>query len=187
MNLDKTELRQMTINKLKAFTENERHDIEENMLKTLIQSSLWKNAQTIGITVSHGFEWDTTNIIKKAWEQGKQVCVPKCLPKNRKMIFYQIDNFDQLEVVYYNLLEPKPDETTPKDKKFIDLIVVPGVVFDKKGYRIGFGGGYYDRYLANYKNETVSLLHTKQLINRIPIDNHDIAVKYLLTEKGFVG
>src|SRR5699024_12883003 len=118
--------------------------------------------------------------------QVKQFIDPNSVTSTREMVFDKIVNFNQLEVVYYNLLEPKPQETKPVEKNSIDLIVVPGVVFDKVGYRIGFGGGYYDRFLADYQNETVSLLHTEQLVDCIPIDSHDIAVNHLLTEKGLV-
>src|SRR5699024_11392362 len=87
------------------------------------------------MTISNGFEWDTIDIIKTAWKQGKQIYVPKCFPENREMTFYKIENFNQTEVVYYNLLEPKPHETESIDKNLIDLIVVPGVVFDNLGDR----------------------------------------------------
>src|SRR5699024_12226715 len=70
-----------------------------------------KQSSVIGITISHGFEWNTKSIIEAAWQNGKKVCVPKCQPKERKMDFYLINNYDQLEVVYYNLQEPKLEET----------------------------------------------------------------------------
>lgn len=184
--MDKASLRELTIKKLKTFTEAEKFEVENRMFRDLIDSSLWNNAHSIGITISHGIEWDTINIIKKAWEQGKLVYVPKCYPQDRKMVFYQLDDFDQLESVYYNLLEPNPAKTTSIEKNSIDLIVVPGVVFDSRGFRVGFGGGYYDRFLANYKQKTIALLHTDQLINQVPNEKHDIAVDYLLTEKGFL-
>src|SRR5690625_2726663 len=187
MTLDKAALRQRTIENLKKITEKERHDIEASLHENLINSSLWKEADVIGITISNGFEWDTIDIIKTAWKQRKQIYVPKCFPENREMTFYKIENFNQTEVVYYNLLEPKPHETESIDKNLIDLIVVPGVVFDNLGYRIGFGGGYYDRFLSDFKNKTVSLLHSTQLIDRVPKDSHDIAVSHLITEEGYIG
>ena len=184
--MDKSRLRQSVIAEIKSFSENERHTYEEKIRDRLISSNLWRNAKTIGITIANGFEWDTAEIIKIAWKQGKRVCAPKCLPKYKEMHFYQIESFEQLEVVYYNLLEPKPTETIKIDKDMIDLLIVPGVVFNNEGYRIGFGGGYYDRFLPDFKNETVSILHSKQLVKDLPIEKHDIAVKHLLTEEGFI-
>ncbi|HLQ72437.1 MAG TPA: 5-formyltetrahydrofolate cyclo-ligase, partial [Bacillota bacterium] len=139
-----------------------------------------------GITVSGGFEWDTYNIIEKAWQQGKAVCVPKCYPKEQKMIFYRFQSFGELEVVYYNLKEPKPIEANKVKKNDLDLIIVPGLLFDSSGYRIGFGGGYYDRFLTDYRGQTVALTSSQLLIDSIPKESHDMAVSHIITEKGII-
>lgn len=184
--LEKEELRQTVINKIKKFTDEEKHTYEMQMQDHMVNSDIWRQVKVLGITVSQGFEWDTKKIIEKAWEEGKQVCVPKCLPKHKEMVFYEITSFDQLEVVYYNLLEPIPVETNKVDKNSIDLLVVPGIVFNPDGYRIGFGGGYYDRFLTDFRNDTMSMLHSVQLLPKLPIEAHDIPVKHLLTENGII-
>src|SRR5699024_2258906 len=102
-----------------------------------MNSTLWKQAETIGITMAQEFEWSTKPIIKEAWNNGKTICVPKCNPQNKQLTFYQLQDFNQLEIVYYNLLEPKPEETEEIVKSNIDLLVVPGIVFDKRGFQIG--------------------------------------------------
>ncbi|RKQ18863.1 5-formyltetrahydrofolate cyclo-ligase [Oceanobacillus bengalensis] len=172
------------IEKLKALSGEERERTESNLLHYLTTSESWNQSETIGITVSHGFEWNTKAIIEAGWKHGKIICVPKCFPKEKKMVFYKLEHFDQLEVVYYNLLEPKPEETMEIEKQEMDLLIVPGVVFDKEGYRIGFGGGYYDRFLTDFQNITVSLLHSIQRLEGLPVEAHDLAVNYLITEKG---
>lgn len=184
--LDKSLLRESVLAKLKSFTEEEKSTYEKKISDQLVQSSFWKKAETIGMTVSHGIEWDTTPLIQKAWEQGKQVVVPKCEPSHKQMTFYKLTDFDQLEIVYFNLREPKPSETKRVDKNTIDLLIVPGVVFNKQGYRIGFGGGYYDRFLTDFKHHTISVLHPCQLERHLPIEEHDIAVQHLLTHEGFI-
>ncbi|MGA8941500.1 MAG: 5-formyltetrahydrofolate cyclo-ligase [Thermoactinomyces sp.] len=180
----KSELRKIMIDYLKKMTEQEKQKIEEKLLGNLLSSDLWKNARTIGVTVSQGVEWNTRPIIESGWEQGKTICVPKCLPKNKKLHFYKLDDFGQLEKSFYNLLEPKPEKTTKVEKPLIDLLIVPGVVFDKNGYRIGFGGGYYVRFLIGFPNKTVSLAHSIQIREDLPIDSHDIPVQHLITESG---
>ncbi len=155
-------------------------------MQQLIDSSLWAKAGVVGITVSQGFEWNTRPIIEKGWEQGKTVCVPKCFPKDKSMEFYRLDNFDQLETVYYNLLEPKPEATEKVDKNTMDLLIVPGVLFDKKGYRIGFGGGYYDRFLRDFENETISLAARMQLVKEVPTEEFDLPVRCVISEDGVV-
>lgn len=184
--VDKSLLRESVIAKLTSLTEEEKSTYEKAIMDQLVQSSLWKKAETIGMTVSHGIEWDTTPLIQKAWQQGKQVAVPKCEPSHKQMTFYKLTHFEQLETVYFNLREPKPSETIRIDKNTIDLLIVPGVVFNEEGYRIGFGGGYYDRFLADFKHHTLSLLHPYQLERHLPVEAHDIAVEHLLTPQGFI-
>ncbi|RLL44904.1 5-formyltetrahydrofolate cyclo-ligase [Oceanobacillus piezotolerans] len=184
--MNKADIRQNIIKKLKNVSETERNRVDAKLFEELISSSYWKNAKRIGVTVSNGFEWNTKPIIEEGWKQGKAMCVPKCYPTLKELKFFELEKFDQLEIVYYNLQEPKPSETIEVKKNEMDLIIVPGIVFDRRGYRIGFGGGYYDRFLANYKKHTVSILHSLQLMDEIPVDEHDIAINTLITEKGFV-
>ncbi|GGA68410.1 5-formyltetrahydrofolate cyclo-ligase [Ornithinibacillus halotolerans] len=181
----KEELRNQTINLLKNLA-NEKVEIETRLHNQLFQSTYWKQAKTIGITISNGIEWDTKLIIEQGWADEKIMVVPKCIPEEKKLEFYQLHNFSELETVYFNLLEPKPVESNKVHPNRIDLVIVPGVVFHSKGYRIGFGGGYYDRFLAYYNGISLSILHTKQLIEMMPIESHDIAVDHLLTEQGFI-
>ncbi|HLS60601.1 MAG TPA: 5-formyltetrahydrofolate cyclo-ligase [Virgibacillus sp.] len=182
--LNKAALRKCTIEKLRNIPSDKKTTIEKQLQIILYSSQTWVDSQTIGITISKDFEWNTRPIIEQAWKLGKTVCVPKCYPKENKLIFYKLDSYEQLESSYNQLLEPKTTGTEQINKKRIDLLIVPGILFDKNGYRIGFGGGYYDRYLADYPNETVSLLTRAQLIEDLPVHSLDINVKQLITEQG---
>ncbi|WP_096270592.1 5-formyltetrahydrofolate cyclo-ligase [Paucisalibacillus globulus] len=184
--MKKEELRKQTINVLKNLTPQHKDEVNKILHNQLLQSDLWKQSDIIGITISRGFEWDTSKIIEAGWEQGKTIAVPKCDPKGKRLDFYRLHSFNELETVYYNLLEPKPVEQNQISKQLMDLIIVPGIVFDLNGYRIGFGGGYYDRFLDNYEGTTVSLLSKCQLTDNVPSQSFDIPVKHLLTEDGFV-
>lgn len=161
-----------------------RSTIETKIRENLFSSSTWKKAKTIGVTVSRGAEWDTSKIMEEGWQLGKKICVPKCYPKEKKLVFYEIDNFEQLEISFYNLKEPIVEKTKVVEKEEIDLLIVPGVVFNENGYRIGFGGGYYDRYLVDFPNDTVSLAWSGQVVESLPVEEHDIAVGKIITEKG---
>ncbi|MGJ9456972.1 5-formyltetrahydrofolate cyclo-ligase [Oceanobacillus sp. CF4.6] len=180
---EKTSLRTDSIKGLKNLPEHEKLQIEEKLKQQLLLSSLWKEATTIGVTMAQGFEWSTKPIIEAAWEQNKTICIPKCYPKQKELIFYELKSFEQLEVVYYNLLEPKPDISKKVKKNSMDLLLVPGLLFDRDGYRIGFGGGYYDRFLKDYANTSVSLCSSDQLVDHVPAENFDIPVNYIITEK----
>jgi 5-formyltetrahydrofolate cyclo-ligase len=182
----KKDIRKGIIETLQKLTDTDKKGIEQKLYEHLFQSDVWKNAETVGITISRGFEWNTTPIIEEGWKLGKTIAIPKCYPDEKKLVFYQIHSFDELETVYYNLLEPIPYEQNKLAKNQIELIIVPGVVFNQNGYRIGFGGGYYDRFLSDYKGNTISLLHEKQLVDEIPVEKHDIPVNHLITESGFL-
>lgn len=184
--MTKEKLRSTGIAKLKQFSEEEKKGTEKQLHAHLLTSYLWKQAETVGITISQEFEWDTMKIIETGWKQGKTVCVPKCFPATKGMEFYQIDTYEQLEVVYYNLLEPKRSMTKHIPPERMDSLLVPGIIFDRQGYRIGFGGGYYDRFLVKYKNKTASILHSSQLIDTIPKDPFDLPVDHLITEQGWI-
>ncbi|RYG74700.1 5-formyltetrahydrofolate cyclo-ligase [Lentibacillus lipolyticus] len=180
--LNKQEMRKTAINKLKNIPTMERRQIEQRLQRHLTDSVAWQSADSVGITVSKGFEWDTNPIIETAWQEGKSVCVPKCFPDERKLNFFILNTYDQLETVFHGLLEPKPTETEEVSKKDIDLLIVPGLVFDKHGYRIGFGGGYYDRFLVDFPNRKLSLAASFQVVERLPSDSYDIPVDTLITE-----
>lgn len=183
--INKNSLRTETLNKLKNLSYNDRREIEARLYKYLFKSSLWNEANTIGITCSTNIEWNTEPIMERAWEENKIVAVPKTISREARLDFYRINNFSELISGYQQILEPKaiPEHKIKNDS--IDLLIVPGVVFDERGYRIGFGGGYYDRFLVGFPNATISLLSTIQLVTKLPIEKHDIHVQYLLTEKGF--
>lgn len=138
---------------------------------------------TIAITISNNREVDTTGIIESLWKQGKRVVVPKCNSINRTMQFYKIENFNQLEIVYMDLREPIPQITELVSAEQIDCMIVPGIVFDKSGYRIGYGGGYYDRYLEKFKGNVISLAFHNQLVDMVPRDPHDLPVNLIVTEQ----
>lgn len=184
--MDKSQLRKDTLEQLKQMPETERQAMITKLTDQLIESNSWKQATTIGVTISQGLEWDTKPIIETAWGQGKTVCVPKCQPKEKGLVFYQFHTYEQLETVYYRLLEPKPEESKRLEKYQIDLLIVPGLLFDRKGFRIGFGGGYYDRFLHDFPNETLSLTSEQQLVEHLPAESFDIPVNHIITENGLV-
>lgn len=182
--MQKPELRQSGRTLLNNFSDAHKEAVAKKLQEELLASALWQKAETVGITVSGGIEWDTTPIIKAGWQGGKTIVVPQCFPADKKLAFYRLEGFNELEVSYYNLLEPNPAEKVAIAKAHIDLLIVPGLMFDKQGYRVGFGGGYYDRFLADYPNQTVSLAYSSQITDHIPSESYDIPVSYIVTEKG---
>jgi len=181
--MNKAEWRKTGIDILSSFSKEEKEAIEQQLHQLLFSTDLWKESQTIGVTLSSPTEWDTRRIILRAWQEGKKVCVPKTVPQTKQMHFYHITDFNQAAPGHFGMEEPLPDKTERLDKKEINLLLVPGLIYNKEGYRIGFGGGYYDRFLMDYPHTTLALLHSKQLSPLIPVEKHDIRLQYLLTEK----
>lgn len=167
--------------------ESERADISKQLQENLFRSDLWQQAETIGVYLSVGDEWDTRNIVKQAFIEGKNVVVPKTIPDTKELVFYQLTDPSQTVKGNFGLEEPDITQTSPVDKDAIDLLLVPGLVFTKNGYRVGFGGGYYDRFLADFIHTTVSILHSNQFVETFPIEPFDIPVNYLITEKEIRG
>lgn len=181
--IEKQALRKKMISLLNSISAEEKAAIELKLEENLFMSSEWKSAKRIGVTLSQGFEWNTLGIIKQAWKEGKIVCAPKCVPEHKAMTFYDFTSMDQLEKGFYNLIEPKPPQTKMVGKTEIDLVLVPGLIYDVKGYRVGFGGGYYDRFLKDFPNHTVGLIYSKQITSALPIEPFDIPVQKIITEK----
>ena len=153
------------------------------ILQRLLQEPSIIEGKTIAVTISGFPEVETRELIKALWGLKKNVAVPKCEPKTREMDFYAITSFEQLETVYLTIAEPKVIETTYTPKEEIDVIIVPGVVFNERGYRVGFGGGYYDRYLSAFSGEKLSVAFDEQIADVIPTEAHDIPVNIILTDK----
>lgn len=154
--------------------------IEDKFLQQIVVADV----STIGITISSFPEVNTWSIIKQLWSMGKNVVVPKCSPLDKSMVFYQIENFDQLERVYMHLLEPNPKMSKAITPQEIDILVVPGIVYSEKGYRIGYGGGYYDRFLVNYKGDIWSLAFDLQIVEMVELGVFDIPVDKIITPNG---
>ncbi|MFJ7646459.1 5-formyltetrahydrofolate cyclo-ligase [Lysinibacillus sp. NPDC097279] len=180
--MDKTTLRNEVREALANMSAAKYRDQSFAVAKKVLQEPYIIEANTIGITISNKPEVDTIHLIEALWQLGKKVAVPKCNAKTREMSFYAIESFAQLETVYMHLREPIPTECEFVDANEMDIILVPGVVFDIKGYRIGYGGGYYDRYVSNYKKgKLMSLLFDEQLYEQVPIENHDCPVDFIFT------
>ncbi|SDN07966.1 5-formyltetrahydrofolate cyclo-ligase [Sediminibacillus halophilus] len=184
--MKKSEWRTKAKQLLEDMPAERREMIEAKLAAHLFDSVYWKKAKTIALTVSQRHEWDTRVIIEKAWKEKKNVCVPKCYPKVPEIVFYHLSSYDQLECVYIDLLEPNPDAAKSISKQEIDLIIVPGLLFDLQGYRVGYGGGYYDRFLSDFSNPTLALTSNEQLIDEVPRDAYDIAVDHIITETGLI-
>lgn len=159
---------------------------DARILQRLVELPTWREARLVLTYVSFGSEVDTHGLMQAAWSAGKQVAVPRCR-RSHSLDFYVISSEDDLEPGLRGLMEPSPDCGRPLTPPQMvgSLCIVPGLVFDADGYRIGYGGGYYDRFLAFYPGEKVALVRSRQLSgNPLPRDEHDVPVDWLVSESG---
>jgi 5-formyltetrahydrofolate cyclo-ligase len=183
---NKISIRKQMQETLSKLTKPQYEDYSYKIACKLYEDEAWKSAKVIGLTVSKQPEVDTFQIIRKAWESGKQVVVPKCEPQVKRLSFRTLSEFSQLESVFYGLLEPIEERTMEVDASKIDLMIVPGLAYTREGYRLGFGGGYYDRYLQNYHGKTISLAFNEQLVPNFLVEEHDIPVSEIITNLGVI-
>lgn len=154
----------------------------------LYSTNEYKNAKTIMSFISFDTEVDTHKIIKDSLNLDKRVLVPVTFPDTKLMKPSHLMDFSELEYGYYNILTPKEEFWRFIDPNEIDLILMPGVGFDRKGYRVGYGGGYYDRFLSKLdkKIPTIGLAFNLQIIESVPTDEFDIPIDMIITEKEII-
>ncbi|NLY18628.1 MAG: 5-formyltetrahydrofolate cyclo-ligase [Clostridiaceae bacterium] len=160
----------------------------EIITRKLISHPWYIQCSTLFIYVSKDNEVKTHDIINDAINRGKNVCVPRIAGKGN-MEAVLIKNPDKdLKLGFFNTYEPEA-HLTPVSVKDIDLVIVPGLLFDRKGYRIGYGGGYYDRFLSNVSNncKTIGLAFSFQIKDRLPIEHYDRNVMLIISERESTG
>ena len=120
---------------------------------------------------------------------GKRIGVPISVPKTKELLVSELMDFDnELDIGPYNILTPKDEYVRIVSPNLVNLVLVPGVAFDKGGYRVGYGGGYYDRFFSKLNNDVIKigLCYEIQLLPKVPTDTYDIPVNYIITEKGLI-
>lgn len=171
----KEQQRKIMLAFLKEFSTRPLKKKKEIMLQEkLIASSIFKKARIIGGYFPTTMECDLSLVFEEIFKEGKILACP--VAKNKKMTYYQVQENDQKVRSSFGILEPKAEAKRLVLKEDIDLLIVPGLIFNKEHFRIGFGGGYYDRFLADFRNETVSLVFKEQLQDFSP-EKFDLPVK----------
>lgn len=135
--------------------------------------------------VSLACEIDTHAIIDRVLAEGRCVAVPLVDPRTRELSFYRIEGRHQLALGYKGIAEPDPDACARLEERelFGSVCLVPGLVFDAQGHRIGYGGGFYDRFLWHYPGDKIALARTMQISsNPLPASRLDVPVDFIVSE-----
>lgn len=156
------------------------------ILNNIKASDIYNKIEDAFVYVSSEIEVDTRNLIEGMLSDGIKVAVPVSHEEDCSMSFYYINSLEELKVGTYGILEP--DENKAKKAHFNKNTVcfVPALSFDKNGFRLGFGKGYYDRFLSSFSGITVGLCYEECMSEKLVHDKFDQAVQNVITEKGFV-
>ena len=175
--MDKTALRRSIREQKRAMSEAEIVSRSAELGRLFAASEAYKQAKTIYGYLPYNQEVRTVPMLEQAMKDGKRVAVPKCYGDEMKFIF--MDDLSKVEKGYANIPEPIADGPVADDETA--LVLMPGLAFDPQGHRIGYGGGFYDKFLAAEPNHpTLALCYEFQMLPELKTEAHDIPVDYVL-------
>jgi len=181
----KSELRKQFLERRNALSINEIAELSRKICERVAELPQFKDCDTLFAYHSFGSEVDTRLLLERAWSAGKKVCIPKVTGKG-KMNFHAIEAGQPLKPNVYGILEPTEDGelAIPNERS---MFVIPGVAFDKNGFRIGYGAGFYDIYLTKFENSVklaakIGICFDFCLIDDAFPDSHDVPMSIIVTE-----
>jgi 5-formyltetrahydrofolate cyclo-ligase len=181
---EKDKIRRAIISRLRSQDIKERTFRSHKIQRRLLKETFFKRAESIMIYVAKDYEVETRGIIEEAIKSGKRVIIPVTETKKKRLILSEIrDLKTELAKGAFGIYEPKREYMKTVGVKDIDIVVVPGIAFDKRGNRIGHGKGYFDKFLKNLpkKIPTIGLAFKFQIIKRIKTLSWDIPVTKVIT------
>ena len=176
----KAELRKKLLQEMQTLSQEQKQAMDRVLTERFLKHPFYQEAKTIATYLSFPHEFQTQELIKRMLKDGKKVLIPKTYPKGR--MDFVVYHPQQLVKTSFGLLEPQGDLEVVEPSQ-IDLIHVPGLAFTTEGYRIGYGGGYYDRYLEHFAGHTMSTIYPCQ-VQEFNSENHDIPVQEVLIYEG---
>lgn len=180
----KSLLRQAVLAARSALGPAARAENSRKILAHLSGLPVYQRAAIIHTYMSLPEEVETHTLILSALAAGKRIVLPGVRVGSPVLQHYFIRSLDDLRPGIFKILEPDPKKCVPADPAAIDLILVPGIAFDLRGNRLGFGKGFYDRFLMNQPAPCVGLAFAVQIVPHVPVEPWDVPVDALITETG---
>lgn len=175
--VNKQELRKSIRTRKRAMTEEEIVEKSKLLAEKFLSSTAYQNAKTIYGYLPYNQEVRTVPMLEQALRDGKKVAVPKCYGDEMKFLY--LDDLALVEKGYAGIPEPIADEPVADDETA--LVLMPGLAFDPQGHRIGYGGGFYDKFLSREPNHpTLALCYDFQMLPKLETEEHDIPVDYVI-------
>jgi len=181
----KNELRKGMLAKRRALTEEQAAANSARVCEELLAADIWQGIETVLAYLPYGRELNVWPLFADLWAKGLRIAVPVCSENERgKMVAALLTPETELVRKSLGVLEPVEPQFIMSEE--IDVVLVPGVVFDQKGNRMGHGAGYYDRYLACCSALVIGVAHQLQVVEELPAEPWDIQMDMLCTEAGLV-
>ena len=175
--MDKKALRAFIRDQKRAMSIAQIEELSDLLAQKFFETAQYKNAQTIYGYLPYNQEVRTVPILERALKDGKTVAVPKVI--DDRMIFVVMEDLSKVENGYAGI--PEPIDNGPEAKDPNALVLMPGLAFDPQGHRIGYGGGFYDRFLEQEPNHpTVALCYGFQMLPSLDTEEHDIPVDLVI-------
>ena len=175
--MDKQALRKQIREQKRAMTQEQIEQKSEALGRLFAASEAYQQAKTIYGYLPYNQEVRTVAMLQKALDDGKRVAVPKCYGDEMRFIY--LDDLSKVEKGYCNIPEPIEDGPVADDPTA--LVLMPGLAFDPQGHRMGYGGGFYDKFLAQEPNHpTLALCYDFQMMEHLDTEDHDIPVDTVL-------
>lgn len=179
----KKELRKIFKSKRRAISDKKKRDFE--ISERLVCSDLYQNASTVLFYAALDDEINTDACIANALVCKKKVALPRCINGSGDMEFYYINSLDDLENGFFGVREPDIKKCSVVTDFTDALCIVPALAYDKKGYRLGYGKGFYDKFLQKINCISIGLCYNELIVDELPINQFDIPVNYIITEDSF--
>ncbi len=164
-----------------SLSEKEKSQLDAEIYRRLINTYQYRECKVLLIYASTAIEVDTSRIIEHALRNGRRVALPRCIKGTRDMVFHYITDPSQLESGTFGVMEPTEDLPVWQQGDG-GLAVVPALMLDGFGFRLGYGGGYYDRFLSGFTGETVGITYNRNFCHRLNHGRYDVPLGAVLTE-----
>lgn len=179
--MTKDELRKSVLQKRLGLTPAYVHEKSQKIQKSVLGLPQWAQAQKIGLYSAVKNEVETTLLFMTGLEQGKNIFFPRV---EQGLKFYEVEGPEDMQKGAWAILEPRDHCQALGENESLDLLIVPGVVFDKGGNRIGYGKGFYDGVLKRFIDHAIAIAYDFQITDQIPVEDWDIRVNKIITDVG---
>ena len=187
LKLIKTNLRTQYLEKRKAIPKEKKQAADKAICRKIASTVSFRFADTVMVYSALPSEIDITELIETALAQGKRVVFPRCVPGTPIMNFHVVTDLTALEKGSFSIMEPPADSPiwTPTDADKA-ICIIPGVIFDPQGHRVGYGKGYYDRYFSDKTVQRIGIVYDDFVLPSLPHGRYDLAVDLIITEKRLI-